>query len=180
MRSIPSLFLCAVVSIPGGSLAAQDLQLGTIDFPNSGAAEAQADFILGTLLLHSFEYQPAAAAFKRAQAADPDFALAYWGEAMTYNHPLWNERDRERALAALERLGPTPSDRRAQAPTDREQLFLDAVEALWADKRFDERLSLEETTLGFPGHHHPPLELDRPCSPSLGAQGPSSPVLPRL
>jgi hypothetical protein len=35
------------------------------------------------LLLHSFEFSPAAEAFRKAQEYDVDFALAYWGEAMT-------------------------------------------------------------------------------------------------
>ncbi len=105
--------------------------LGATAFPNSGAPEAQEAFLRGVLLLHSFEFGPAARAFRAAQAADPDFALAYWGEAMTYNHPLWRQQDSTRAWAALRRLAPTPSARRALALTERERLYLDAVETLY-------------------------------------------------
>ena len=49
---------------------------------------AQPAFIKGVLLLHSFEYEDAAAAFRQAQRVDPSFALAYWGEAMTHFHQL--------------------------------------------------------------------------------------------
>ena len=110
-------------------LAAQTL--GTIDFPNSGKPEAQDPFIRGVLLLHSFEYEDAAKAFREAEAADPEFALAYWGEAMTYTHPLWNQKDVPAARAALERLAPTAAARREKAPTERERLYLNAVEALY-------------------------------------------------
>ena len=68
--------------------------LGKIDFPNSGSAEAQPAFIKGVLYLHNFEYEQAAASFKRAQETDPDFALAYWGEAMTHHHSIWEVQTR--------------------------------------------------------------------------------------
>jgi tetratricopeptide (TPR) repeat protein len=122
------LLLLGALLIPAG-LAAQTL--GRIDFPNSGSPAAQAPFLRGVLLLHSFEYEDAAAAFREAERADPGFALAYWGEAMTYTHPLWNQKDGAAAKAALERLAATPAARRAKAATPREQLYLDAVEKLY-------------------------------------------------
>lgn len=108
-------------------------RLGTIDFPTSGPPAAQAAFVEGVLYLHSFEYDAAVAAFRRAQALAPDFAMAYWGEAMTCNHPVWNQRDRACAMAAFERLGPTRAARRERAPTARERGYLDAIETLWED-----------------------------------------------
>jgi tetratricopeptide (TPR) repeat protein len=105
--------------------------LGSISFPNSGNAAAQAPFIRGVLLLHSFEYEAAAEAFRQAQSADAGFALAYWGEAMTYNHPLWQQQDREAALKALARLAASAEARAAKAPTDRERQYLGAVETLY-------------------------------------------------
>jgi len=105
--------------------------LGSLSFPNSGNAAAQPAFIRGVLLLHSFEFEPAAEAFREAQKADPGFALAYWGEAMTYNHPLWQQQDRDTALRVLARLGATPAARAAKAPTDRERQYLAALDALY-------------------------------------------------
>jgi len=105
--------------------------LGRISFPNSGKPAAQTPFLRGVMLLHSFEYEDAAQAFREAQSADPGFALAYWGEAMTYNHPLWNERDAASARAALERLGPTAEARRRKAGTAREKGWIEAVETLY-------------------------------------------------
>lgn len=108
-------------------------RLGHIDFPNSGSAAAQEPFIRGVLLLHSFEYEDAAEAFREAQQIDPSFALAFWGEAMTYNHPLWFQQDRAAARAVLARLAPTPEERLARAPTDREKGYLEAVEILYGE-----------------------------------------------
>jgi len=112
---------------------AQTTDLGAIDFPNSGAAEAQAPFVRGVLLLHSFEYADAAESFREAQLLDPHFAMAYWGEAMTYNHSLWGEQDREAAWEVLKRLGATTEYRLAKAPTEREKGYLRAVEILYGE-----------------------------------------------
>jgi tetratricopeptide (TPR) repeat protein len=103
------------------------LILGVLDFPNSGAEAAQDAFNRGVLLLHSFEFDDARSAFLEAQAIDPGFAMAIWGEAMTLNHPLWAEQDRTQALQVLARLPPAP----ARTITDREQAFLDAVKILY-------------------------------------------------
>src|SRR5688500_13236084 len=109
------------------------VDLGTIDFPTSGPAEAQRHFIEGVLLLHSFEYGRAQKAFAEAARIAPDFAMAYWGEAMTYDHPIWGEKDRAAALGVLNRLATSPAERRAKAPTEREKLYMDAVEKLFID-----------------------------------------------
>jgi tetratricopeptide (TPR) repeat protein len=106
---------------------------GHVSFANSGAPAAQADFSQGMALLHDFEYPAAATAFQRAQSADPGFAMAYWGEAMTFNHPLWAQQDLAAARAALNKLAPTAAARRAKAKTDREKGYLDAVEILYGE-----------------------------------------------
>jgi tetratricopeptide (TPR) repeat protein len=85
----------------------------------------------GLYLLHNFEYPTAAAAFRDAQKADPANVMAYWGEAMTYNHPLWAEQDAAAAQAVLARLGPNPAARRSKSRSQREAAWLDAVEALY-------------------------------------------------
>jgi len=107
--------------------------LGRISFPNSGSPAAQAPFIRGVLLLHSFEYDDAIAAFQEAQRADAGFALAYWGEALAYDQPLWFSENVAKARAALNRLAPTAVQRQAKAPTPREMGYLDAVERLFGD-----------------------------------------------
>lgn len=78
--------------------------LGTIHIDVTGEKAAIPHFEKGLLLLHSFEYKDSREAFLKAQEIDPLMAMAYWGEAMTYNHPLWREQDYERGIAALSRL----------------------------------------------------------------------------
>ena len=107
--------------------------LGAVSFANSGAAAAQAPFQRGLALLHSFEYDQAAEAFRAAQAADPAFAMAFWGEALTYSHLLWGEDDADAARRVLGRLGASREARLAKAGTARERAFGEAIEALFVD-----------------------------------------------
>jgi len=107
------------------------LVLAPVRFPNSGSPAAQPAFLRGLTALHNFDYDAARAAFREAEAADPSFALAYWGEAMAANQSLWLDQDLEAAREALQRLGPTPEARAARAPTPREKEYLGAVEALF-------------------------------------------------
>ncbi|HSG08035.1 MAG TPA: hypothetical protein VLA36_06750 [Longimicrobiales bacterium] len=132
----------AVLAMP---LAGQERRLGSLTFPNSGAPQAQAAFIQGVLLLHSFEFEDAATEFREAQKADPTFAMAYWGEAMTYNHPLWREQDGDAARAVLGRYAPTPEARARKAPTERERGYLQAVDVLYGpgDKAERDRKYME-------------------------------------
>ncbi|HSN88940.1 MAG TPA: hypothetical protein VL025_19405, partial [Thermoanaerobaculia bacterium] len=127
LRLLPILLAALAVPVHAAS------ELGSVDFPTSGSPAAQAHFLSGVAALHSFFYDEAADLFREAQKADPGFALAYWGEAMTYNHPIWSEQDRDAALAALARLAPTPAERAAKAPTEREKAWLAAVETLYGE-----------------------------------------------
>src|SRR5690348_12552734 len=96
----------AVVPVGLPAQAAKTGQLGTIDFPTSAPAAAQAPFLTGVKALFNFEFDIADDAFLDAEKAAPDFALAYWGEAMSYNHPLWAQQDLAKARRALEKLAP--------------------------------------------------------------------------
>src|SRR5438552_12329173 len=107
--------------VPSRRLRADAPALGRIAFPTSGSPSAQPNFIRGVLLLHSFEYDDAIQAFREAQRIDPNFAMAYWGEAMSYNQPLWYNENLEKARTALARLGPTRAARAVKAPTAREK-----------------------------------------------------------
>ena len=109
--------------------------LGTATFPTSAKSDAaQTAFMRGLLLLHLFEYPAAAKAFEDAEKLQPDFAMAFWGEAMTYNHGIWNQLDAGTGSAALARLGATPAARAAKASTAREKAYLAAVEILYSGK----------------------------------------------
>ena len=127
------IFGCLVcLLVPQAELAiSQDLQFGDISFPNSGSDEAQPAFLTGVTALHSFEFGPARIAFEEAQQIDPSFALAYWGQAMSDNHPLWAEQDIDAAAAALNRLAPDFQGRLNKAPTEKEKAYLTGVEILY-------------------------------------------------
>ena len=128
--------LCAVgtlVAVFYGRPSAQTVGSGATTLPVSGSAAAQPSFIRGVAALHQFEYEEANEAFRQASHIDPVFAMAYWGEAMTYNQTLWGHENVEAARQTLARLGPTPAARRARAATPRDQGFLAAVDALFAE-----------------------------------------------
>ncbi|HEX5474289.1 MAG TPA: hypothetical protein VFX12_06480 [Vicinamibacterales bacterium] len=125
-----------------GNASAQTYSLrdvGQVSFANSGAPDAQPAFLHGLALLHDFEYASAAADFREAEKIDPNFAMAYWGEAMTHNHAVWMEQDKPAALAALAKLGPTPEARLAKAPTEREKDYLRAVDVLYGPGSKEDR-----------------------------------------
>jgi tetratricopeptide (TPR) repeat protein len=113
--------------------AGQVSGLGAVAFANSGAAAAQAPFLRGLAFLHSFEYEQAAESFRAASAADPGFAMTFWGEALTYCHLLWGEDDVAGARRALARLADSRDARLAKAGTPRERAFGEAIEALVAE-----------------------------------------------
>ncbi|MGH9443705.1 MAG: hypothetical protein ACRD16_15690 [Thermoanaerobaculia bacterium] len=149
-RSVWVLFLLfpvAAASARGG--------YGHVEFANSGAPAAQSDFLDGLALLHDFEYPAAAAAFQRAEAADPGFAMAYWGEAMTFNHPVWKQQNLTAARAALAKLAPTAAERRARAGSEREKEYLDAVEILYGEGSKEDRDRLYEAAMANLHRHYP-------------------------
>jgi tetratricopeptide (TPR) repeat protein len=133
-RLRPALVLAlSVLALSHADVLASETRMGTISFPNSGKADAQEAFIRGVLALHNFWFEEAEEAFKKAEEIDPGFALAYWGEAMSHNHPLWAEQDLPAARAALQKLAASRAERLAKAPTDREKAYLEAVEVLYGE-----------------------------------------------
>ena len=129
--------LCAVPA------AAQFQSVGSLEFRTSTkSAEAQQHFLRGVAILHSFGWKQAIEQFQAAQELDPDFVLAYWGETLCYNHPLFGgpTPDEDNPRTVLARLGSSREERLEKAPTDREKGFLTAVETLWArEGTYDER-----------------------------------------
>ncbi len=134
MRPLLSLAFAAAVLVAVAAPARAQVpsgELGTIQFPTSASGEAQTAFLVGVKALHNFEFDIAGEAFRQAQKANPNFALAYWGEAMSYNHPLWAEQDIAAARRVLERLGPNAAARAAKAPAGKERGLVEAVEVLF-------------------------------------------------
>jgi len=162
--------IASVVLAPTSS--AVEPSLGVISFANSGSPAAQADFLTGLAQLHNFQYPQAAEAFQRAESLDPGFAMAYWGEAMTYNHAVWQQQDLAAARAALAKLGATAESRAAKAETPREKAYLHAVEILFGegdkydrDRRY--ALAMEQLHASYPN------DVDATCFYALALLGTS-------
>ena len=135
MRNRRWMFVAALAVIPALAGAAQQpsTDIGDINFLNSGAPEAQASFLRGVAALHNFWFDEAADEFKNAQETDPSFAMAYWGEAMSYNHPLWAQQDIAAARQVMRRFGKTRKDRIEKVPTEREKMYWAALETLYGE-----------------------------------------------
>lgn len=133
--------------------------LGEIDFPvATEVPAARQAFIQGMLLLHLFEYPYAREQFLLAQELDPGLVMAFWGEAMTFNHPIWDQQDLAAARSALLKLGATPEQRVARGQNPTEQGFLAALERLygpgsksWRDQAYMQ--AMEQLAAAFPANH---------------------------
>jgi len=96
----------------------------------SCAPTVQAAFDRALALLHNFWYARALTQFQEIQKADPECAMAYWGTAMTYNHPFWDAPSPEDEAAAWAYVQKGLS---AKSQNDREHMYLLAVAALYRD-----------------------------------------------
>jgi len=67
-------------------------RLGSVEFPNSCSAAVHSPFTQAVAMLHSFWYEEAERRFRDIAESDPSCALAWWGMAMSYWHPLWEPR----------------------------------------------------------------------------------------
>lgn len=133
MKIIAAVLFTLMLMVSCSTQKQETYKLGQLTFDVTGTEEAKAVFMKGHLLLHSFEYQDAAEAFREAQTIDPDFAMAYWGEAMTYNHSIWQEQDLEKGRNTLLKFGATPEDRIAKAQTAIEKDFIRSLDILYGE-----------------------------------------------
>jgi len=133
-------------------------KLGDITLDVTGDETAIPIFNEGLLLLHSFEFKDAAEKFREAQKLDPDFAMAYWGEAMTENHPLWREQEFDKANDILAKLGETRKEQKEKFRTELEKDFFDAICYLYGEGSKAERdnaysLKMSELHKKYPDNH---------------------------
>jgi len=131
--------LCIAAAFSGAASADEDHhhegltqeQLGTVHFPVSCTPDAQKTFEKGVALLHSFWYEEAEKAFLDVEKQDPKCAMAYWGEAMSLWHQLWNRPDAatiKRASAELKK-----ADKVKAGTTDRERDYIQALKAFYSN-----------------------------------------------
>ena len=109
----------AVVREPGDLRAA-----GTVDFPVSCTPAVRAEFVRGVALLHSFFYEEARRIFTSVAEQDPKCAMAEWGIAMTWWHPIWTPptpSEMSAGKAAIEKA------MKMTAGSDREREFITAL-----------------------------------------------------
>ncbi len=110
---------CATVPEPGDLRAA-----GKVEFPVSCAPPVQSEFSRGVALLHSFFYEEARRVFASVAERDPKCAMAHWGIAMTWWHPIWTPPtpdEMSAGKAAIEKA------MEMNAGTDRERGFIAAL-----------------------------------------------------
>jgi len=104
--------------------------LGRAHMDISCARTVAPKFDRALALLHNFWYARALDGFRQVSSADPECAMAYWGAAMTYNHPLWDAPSAADETAAW---GFVQKGLAAKRMSSRERLYLNAVAALFKD-----------------------------------------------
>jgi tetratricopeptide (TPR) repeat protein len=93
-----SLPASAQMAMPMGQAATGPERLGTVSFSISCAADVHAPFNRAVALLHDFWYEEAQRQFEEIARADPNCAMAHWGEAISSFHQIWSRPD-EKAVA---------------------------------------------------------------------------------
>ena len=104
-------------------------KVGTVAFPTSCEAQVQPDFLRGVALLHSFFYEEARRVFTSVAERDPGCAMAQWGVAMTWYHPLWAAPTETELKAGLEAV--QKAEGAAGASSQRERDYIGAVAAYY-------------------------------------------------
>ncbi len=105
-------------------------KLGKVSFNVSCTPAAQKQFNRATALLHSFWYEEAEKAFTTTAKMEPNCAMAYWGVAMSYYHPVWapaTASELQKGWAAVERA------KSIRAKTERERDYVAAIELFYKD-----------------------------------------------
>ena len=116
-------------------------QLGTVRFPVSCSEAARQQAERGLALLHHMTYEGARATFAAATETDPDCAMGYWGQAMSFIHPLWSDPPSEAEFEKGQALVREAKSRGQKS--DWEQAYIAAVEAYYAPGRNrDEKTNL--------------------------------------
>jgi hypothetical protein len=127
------LILCAILATAQEDHSQHQhavASLGTVDFRTSCNATAQKLISRGAALLHSFGYEEARIAFNDAAKADRSCAMAYWGVARTWYHPIWappSPDELKQGAASLDRA------LAIDAKTGRERDYIQSLSVFYKD-----------------------------------------------
>ncbi len=105
-------------------------KLGTVSFPSSCPPATQVQFERGMALLYSFEYEIASNQFEDIQKNDPTCAMAYWGQAMSLYHQLWDRPSKAELQRGAELLAKASA---LKPPTARERDYIQALTVFYTD-----------------------------------------------
>jgi tetratricopeptide (TPR) repeat protein len=123
---LSSIGVCLAGDAPEPALSV----VGHAHMDTSCSLAVSPKFDEGIALLHNFWYPRALSTFHEVSQTDPECAMAYWGAAMTFNHPFWDApttADEQQAWAWVQK------GTRAEKKSPREQMYLDAAGALFRD-----------------------------------------------
>src|SRR5579862_5031499 len=104
-------------------------KLGKVSFETSCSPRVGAAFNRGVALLHSFAYSASEQQFRDVTRAEPSCAMAHWGIALSYYHPLWTSPDAEHLRLGMQEID---AARRASA-TPREREYIEAAATFYRD-----------------------------------------------
>jgi len=121
-------------------------QVGDVHFATSCDPALQKEFDRGLALLHSFFYDEARRVFTTIAEKDPECAMAHWGVAMSYYHPLWTAPDSADVAAGDAAVGRALGARKQDA---HESDYVRAVAAYYRGP-FE---ASSGTTVGAPSCH---------------------------
>jgi len=149
------LFLVVVGSCVATAASLGEDRLGQVHFPNSCRPAVQSHFLEGVALLQSFEFTEAEQAFGQVEEGDPQCVIAAWGMALSKTQRNGANAPRKDLAAGWTQLQPWLT---MKAGTDREQMYLNAVRALYegydktsADERGQKyRARMEEIRRKYP------------------------------
>src|ERR1700758_825698 len=126
-------------------------KLGTVSFPVSCAPATQAQFERGMALLYSFEYETAVNQFEEIRKKDPGCAMAYWGQAMSLYHQLWDRPSKADLQRGAELLAKASA---LKPPTARERDYIQALTVFYTDtEKIDHEKRAEAYAKAMDGVH---------------------------
>jgi len=149
-------------------------KLGKVDFQTSCSPRVAAAFNRGVALLHSFAYTASEEQFRDVARADPGCAMAHWGIALSYFHPLWAPPDAEHLRLGMREI----DDARGARATPREQAYIEAAASFYRDSErlphLNRARAYEEAMAAVAAHY--PDDTEARIFYSLALLGTASPT----